>query len=57
MKFEWELVTHRDDCETTHRAKVPGGWVLREQDYWGSSETVALVFIADPHHSWTIEND
>ena len=45
MKFEWEELT-----DTTWRAKVIGGWIVRTTSCSG----IAMVFIPDPKHSWEI---
>jgi len=55
MKFEWETL---DD--TTKRARVIGGWVLRSKDTddCNSHYTVeSMVFISDPAHLWNTEEE
>lgn len=68
MKFEWELI-HEEVIErsmqSTYRAKVIGGWVLRieslvdderekQLDGW-SNVSNSMTFIPDTHHEWTID--
>ena len=50
MIFKWEDLDNRTD-----RAKVIGGWVLRSREDDSGNLTVALVFINDSHHEWTID--
>ena len=69
MKFEWELIYKSEDFVTkTYRAKVIGGWLIRDfqcifvdnhktlktgtRDYTISN---AMTFISDPIHEWSIE--
>ena len=44
--FEWEKLS-----EGTYRAKVLGGWVLRDFD--GESGN-AMIFVPDPNHEWGV---
>lgn len=67
MKFEWELIfTSEDKISETWRAKVIGGWIIRDfhcayyvdqklctiRDY---SLASSITFIPDPNHEWSIE--
>lgn len=65
MKFEWEELYFdpgNELNELTYRAKVFGGWIVknftrmmdsRESPEWiASSES--MVFIPDPEHKWEI---
>jgi hypothetical protein len=54
-KFEWEQLK-----KNTFRARVPGGWVLKNvigsrSPHGGVSDAVALVFIPDRYHEWKVE--
>lgn len=78
MKFEWEEIWCSEDypnmkvdrCwETTYRAKVYGGWLLRYQTLFDNKiqseeEMVAngwdsvkssIIFIPDAKHEWVID--
>lgn len=55
MKFKWELLTSGTNYFTS-RAKVIGGWlVLNKSADNGENVSETMVFIADPNHSWSIE--
>ena len=45
---KWENID-----EDTDRLKVPGGWIVRS---W-VMRSVHQVFISDPGHTWTLENN
>jgi hypothetical protein len=50
IEFAWEVLD-----ETTHRAKVIGGWIVRSQ--WGQPKTglaLTSVFISDRDHEWCL---
>lgn len=53
MKFEWEKISDIN-AEMTYRAKVIGGWIVKNWEA-GDSPSVSMVFIYDPVHDWTIE--
>jgi len=68
MNFEWEEIHNNEDfpdCdffETTFRAEVIGGWLIRHQTessykvghgYQRLANT--MVFIRDPNHEWGLE--
>jgi hypothetical protein len=70
IKFEWELIFRSEDkISNTWRAKVIGGWLLRDfhciyvdnfktsknatRDYTLSN---AVAFVPDPNHEWGIDN-
>lgn len=52
IPFEWERINDRG-LGYTERAKVFGGWIVRNFEY-GDSATVSLVFIPDGGHQWEI---
>ena len=63
MKFKFESI---DNITTTDRAMVPGGWLVRtfEAIHQATGDGVrdcgyfvAMVFVPEPDHSWTIDND
>lgn len=45
MQWEWEVLD-----ETTSRAKVIGGWIIRSR----GSKTESMVFVMDRDHEHTI---
>ncbi len=52
IPFKWEAIE-----ETTARAKVIGGWILRSRDVdeCNSAYTVlSMVFVPDPKHEWEV---
>lgn len=64
MKFEWEVLVCGTDNEggcITHRAKVIGGWIVKNM-CWADSpggkdspvQSESMVFIPDPNHEWEI---
>lgn len=60
MKFEWEHIHSSNAWDYTERAKVIGGWVLRncikdKQCYEADNNAICMVFIPDPEHKWDIE--
>ena len=54
MKFEWETINEASGY-CTHRAKVLGGWVILHVSYDDLNESLAMVFIPDPHHAWKVD--
>lgn len=61
IPFEWEKVTGRADImhqQNTSRAKVLGGWILREILIVGDEATcLSTTFIPDPLHQWEVAKD
>lgn len=69
MKFEWEKMWSKEEERVfycaTYRAKVFGGWVVRNWDLTmhpyptatNTNHTVSesMVFVPDPNHEWVIE--
>ncbi|MFH1689740.1 MAG: hypothetical protein ABIE42_05815 [Candidatus Eisenbacteria bacterium] len=59
MKDEWEEI-NKEEGESTARMRVPGGWIVRAQEWdsVGDGETyvVALTFVPDPGHAWGREH-
>lgn len=66
MKFEWERIDYRErERVRTWRAKVPGGWIIRAESWWDTSEdseepgnfsqSESMVFIPGLHHEWIID--
>lgn len=71
MEFKWEEITNNGSrkeenwWEATYRAKVFGGWVIKNElchdsgieNYYGySHRDNKLFFIPDPNHEWKLEN-
>jgi len=70
VKFEWEKIHEQKEEKVfwfgTYRAKVFGGWIVRNFDltkhqynnlrpeYLGSTSE-SSVFVPDPNHKWEIE--
>lgn len=71
MKFKWETISADigENClYETARAKVIGGWVIKNLSLFGMEEggteeelwrrsSESLVFISDPNHEWVIEKN
>jgi len=54
VRFEWEMIQEYGEAfdETwLQRAKVPGGWIVRQLKYKGTSAE-AMCFVPDPNHEW-----
>ncbi len=66
MKFEWETIKsdETDNLYQTYRtcrAKVFGGWIV-QSTWWivhdetgGESTSLAMTFVSDPKHEWSID--
>lgn len=52
--FHWTLI-HDGRIWETWRAKVYGGWLVRDGKIGGSFSE--LTFVPDDHHRWEIDND
>lgn len=56
MNFEWENIRCR--WSDTYRAKVHGGWLVKEMSHsiWGVFFPIgiAICFVPDPNHKWEI---
>ncbi len=46
INFDWECL-----LGTTYRAKVIGGWIVRNEEFERSE---SMVFVPDPNHQWEI---
>ena len=49
----WEKIRSSMSKKSMYRAKVPGGWIVREA--YGSLKSgiaLAMVFVPDPKHKW-----
>lgn len=58
MKFEWELLNGSGEDNSgisTTRARVIGGWVVKDLNWTPSSTSSSMVFIPDRDHEWEIE--
>lgn len=63
IPFKWEDIYQAESPMIyyfhTIRAKVPGGWLVRNWDMTTKFEQVctteSMVFISDPNHEWEIE--
>lgn len=56
MKFEWELLEGYG-YNSTHRAKVIGGWIVKKNDIEKEGLAVSMVFIPDANHKWNLEEE
>ena len=62
MKFEWERLVYNSYSRggnSTIRAKVFGGWILR-QLCWNKDDQVqseSMAFIPDKNHEWEIDKE
>jgi hypothetical protein len=66
IKFTWEVVRYVEDIledgiiiwESTERAKVPGGWLIKDENYTPESGLASnMCFIADKKHEWQIKHE
>ncbi len=68
MKFEWELLKRSEDkISETWRAKVIGGWIIKEFDCIyvdnlsrGSRDyslSNSIIFIPDKNHEWDLNEE
>jgi len=48
VSLDWEEV-NSNITRTIHRAPVPGGWLLAQQN--------GMAFVPDPEHAWTGKTD
>lgn len=61
MKFDWETIhdPDSDNYDTTYRAKVQGGWIVRHFELDLNNKpripALAMVFVPDQEHEWVIE--
>ncbi len=61
MKFEWEEISEDKESFITFRAKVHGGWLIKDlswfdhDEYEATALSTALTFISDPNHEWSID--
>ncbi len=65
MKFEWELLTYSELSHATLRAKVKGGWLVKDvttnqraipDSYREDNIAIPImVFVPDPNHEWSID--
>lgn len=51
IPFKWEKL-QQESSTGTDRAKVFGGWILRDYDYIDGG--ISMVFIPDPNHEWEV---
>lgn len=52
----WEEIYEADPYTETDRLKVPGGWIVRTvAEGRNESIGVALTFVPDPGHKWSLE--
>lgn len=58
--MRWEIIEqtmyNAPDYVHTERAKVPGGWLVRTRMALHSNQDLglAMVFVPDPNHEWTV---
>lgn len=50
LPWKWEQLD-----KSTHRAKIPGGWLVFCEN--GSGSSIALTEIKDQNHEWKIEEE
>lgn len=66
MKFEWELIFENKCGENSFRAKVFGGWIVKDQFFSEPADidvsdccvstSESMIFIPDANHEWVIED-
>lgn len=60
MAVKWEELDQLDGYGELHRAKVPGGWIVRQLvDYKVKNQeedindfSISITFYPDPKHEW-----
>lgn len=68
MKFKWELISKSSEFEdkrgfayATERAKVYGGWLIRNTRYFNftgeENACESMCFIQDHMHTWVIDEE
>lgn len=58
MKFEWETIhATSNNINITVRAKVIGGWIVKNRLITHNTPVMNLVFIPDAEHKWEITNE
>ncbi len=50
IQFVWDVIDG-GSTDQTHRAKVFGGWIVRNF----SAGTINTVFVPDPNHEWNVK--
>lgn len=61
MELEWEYIYQKHDTFFTYRAKVFGGWIVKDivqstaSDNGNTPIAISTVFIPDCTHSWQVE--
>ena len=60
IEWLWEMIDQKQEDKVfyfaTYRAKVIGGWLVRNFDvtYNAKSTSESMVFVPDPNHDWVI---
>jgi len=64
IQFKWECISEIgasfEDIQKTYRAKVIGGWLIREQfsSIGGLNEdytNIFITFLSDEDHEWEVD--
>ncbi len=59
MKFKWESISETISdsvCCATHRAKVHGGWIVKDDVYiMPEGVSNSTIFIPDKDHKWRVD--
>lgn len=60
-KFEWEDISYEEGFCITRRAKVFGGWLVKNESYDSEADIFAqsesMVFVPDPSHQWSVDKE
>lgn len=51
--LEYEEI-RKGDYSATFRMKVHGGWIIKEEFYFGDNG-LSITFLPDPNHEWTLQ--
>ncbi len=58
IEFQWKVITWHEGFSNTSRAKVIGGWLVKNETFdcevgtYAQSES--MVFVPDINHEWEI---
>jgi hypothetical protein len=54
-RLRWEVIDNEQDAFSIHRAKIPGGWLVRLQDEHAKANEAmdtGITFVPDAAHRW-----
>lgn len=58
IKFDWEFIGDGLHGKfSNYRAKVFGGWIVKEITWNEHDDSISMVFLNDKNHEWEIDNE